>query len=542
MITCSHFDEFIVKFKDEEIVQPSMKRKKKKEEENNFSSYMIELTVLNSKLSSFYSNPSTFQKNQHNCCNSFNFNSEYVMCSTCYSTFPLPMKEKNNQSTSSSCHLNSTKQLIMEYPTTCLYCKKQVIHFYLSQKEFYCLSCKEFIIFDNDSVKYNLLPCLRSTKKKNTLKSVTPITSPTTINNNNTKSVTPTTTTTSIVKKNNLSSLNGLRGMINLGSTCFMNCILQTLCHNPILRKYYLSGIPTKIVKEIENMEKIKLTKELKTFISINYVIHEMFNEIFILNQTKKSPFVPHKFLYTMWNAAEHLALNQQQDAHEFYIALLDSLCPIRLPETSQKLFIEPIFKGELQSDIKCLNCGSISTTLEPFMDISLSLNRDKGDDEFESLNECLDHFTKSEKLESDSYKCQYCVMKGKCTKQLRFKTLPGVLCFHFKRFEQLEKRKNVTSYKIDDFISYPSSIDMTSYMFDSDVKKDSPEKKKNNDYYLYSVVAHSGDLDTGHYTCFIKHNGNWYLCNDDFIYYASEEDALSAEAYLLFYAKKEED
>lgn len=33
----------------------------------------------------------------------------------------------------------------------------------------------------------------------------------------------------------------GLRGLLNLGSTCFMNCIVQALMHTPLLRDYFLS-------------------------------------------------------------------------------------------------------------------------------------------------------------------------------------------------------------------------------------------------------------------------------------------------------------
>ena len=35
----------------------------------------------------------------------------------------------------------------------------------------------------------------------------------------------------------------GLRGLINLGNTCFMSCIVQTLVHTPLLRDYFLSGL-----------------------------------------------------------------------------------------------------------------------------------------------------------------------------------------------------------------------------------------------------------------------------------------------------------
>lgn len=117
-----------------------------------------------------------------------------------------------------------------------------------------------------------------------------------------------------------------------------------------------------------------------------------------------------------MWTNARHLAGYEQQDAHEFFIAALDVLhqnCKGILlsfsytnfvhqvqqdyfhfiedsDSSSQsenshqcKCIIDRIFTGGLQSQLKCQVCNSVSTTIDPFWDISLdlgnSLNNNSG-------------------------------------------------------------------------------------------------------------------------------------------------------------------
>lgn len=134
--------------------------------------------------------------------------------------------------------------------------------------------------------------------------------------------------------------------------------------------------------------------------------------------------------------------------------------------------------------------------------------------------------------LGRDVYFCRKCKTKLESTKQLTIKKLPFVLCFHLKRFEHglgVGKKKSV---KIDDFIEFPTEIDM--YPYTSVHRSEQGEKKKKRKrtlrYSLFAVVQHKGSMESGHYTCYVKHNQQWYLCDDAMIYLAQEAEVLSCK------------
>ncbi|KAK6644576.1 hypothetical protein RUM43_000843 [Polyplax serrata] len=323
----------------------------------------------------------------------------------------------------------------------------------------------------------------------------------------------------------------GLRGLINLGNTCFMNCIVQALMHTPLLRNYFLADHHVcQLIDQPDNCLVCELSRLYQEFYS-----------------GKKNPLTLHKLLHLIWNQARHLAGYEQQDAHEFFIATLDVLH--RHCEATQKssnpskcsCIIDQIFTGGLQSDVVCQSCNNVSTTIDPFWDISLDLGQSAGlsGSEPKSLVDCLERFTRAEHLGSTAkIKCNNCKNYQESTKQLTMKKLPVVASFHLKRFEHSSRLHK----KISTFISFPEQLDMTPFM--SHQRNLNGNGNSNNPsaymYSLFAVINHVGTLDAGHYTAFIRQQKNhWFKCDDHLITRANINDVLTSEGYQLFYHKK---
>ncbi|XP_058139313.2 ubiquitin carboxyl-terminal hydrolase 22 isoform X1 [Dasypus novemcinctus] len=347
----------------------------------------------------------------------------------------------------------------------------------------------------------------------------------------------------------------GLRGLINLGNTCFMNCIVQALTHTPLLRDFFLS-----------DRHKCEMQSPSSCLVC---EMSSLFQEFY---SGHRSPHIPYKLLHLVWTHARHLAGYEQQDAHEFLIAALDVLHRHCKGDDNGKkannpnhcnCIIDQIFTGGLQSDVTCQVCHGVSTTIDPFWDISLDLpgssspfwplspgsegsvlNGESHASGTTTLTDCLRRFTRPEHLGSSAkIKCSGCHSYQESTKQLTMKRLPVVACFHLKRFEHSAKlRRKITTY-----VSFPLELDMTPFMASSKESRmngqyQQPADSLNNDnkYSLFAVVNHQGTLESGHYTSFIRqHKDQWFKCDDAIITKASIKDVLDSEGYLLFYHKQ---
>ncbi|KAM7485724.1 hypothetical protein LguiA_001733 [Lonicera macranthoides] len=156
-----------------------------------------------------------------------------------------------------------------------------------------------------------------------------------------------------------------VRGLVNLGNTCFFNSIMQNLLAMDKVRDYFL------------NLDRSvgPLTVSLK----------KLYIET-IPDSGLRNVINPKPFFGCVCTKAPQFRGYQQHDSHELLRCLLDALCTEELSERKQfksceengissnlgPTFVDAIFGGQISSTVCCLKCGHSSIVYEPFLDLSL--------------------------------------------------------------------------------------------------------------------------------------------------------------------------
>ncbi|CAF0873734.1 unnamed protein product [Rotaria sp. Silwood1] len=329
------------------------------------------------------------------------------------------------------------------------------------------------------------------------------------------------------------SMIGGICGLLNLGNTCFMNSVLQAFVHAPVLRDCFLS-------EKQHHCESNDTNHILNNCIMCQ--LRRLYHHVHQA-QTTNEPFVPSQLLYLIWTHENHLAGFEEQDAQELLMALFNIIHSQNSnddtnDEKSCSCIIDRFFKGALQSEITCSQCGSVSTKNDLVRDISLQLPFSSSNDESFpsssfSLENCLWRFTHSETL--SNFYCDTCQMSMTANIKLTISQAPIVACFHLKRFQYVKKSRSKMRKKISAHISFPDELDLTPYMTITNLTKE------NNKYYLFAVISHFGSsVETGHYMCYVKLQlqNRWFRCDDHCVCEVSAEEVFKSECYLLFYQR----
>ncbi|XP_049791629.1 ubiquitin carboxyl-terminal hydrolase 3-like isoform X2 [Schistocerca nitens] len=209
---------------------------------------------------------------------------------------------------------------------------------------------------------------------------------------------------------------------------------------------------------------------------------------------------------------------------------------------------VTSVFGGTLQSEVRCLNCSTESKKHDPFLDLSLDipdkfqLSRKYKDHEGGippcNISDCLKSFIEVEELaETELYYCSTCKSKQRSTKRFWIHRLPNVLCLHLKRF----RWHNFFRTKIDTNISFPvTALDMSQYVL-SNLHDTRRSGSGSNLYDLAAVIVHHGSgAGSGHYTAFAVNDGQWFHFNDSTVRPTECGVVAKCKPYILFYIRRE--
>ncbi|XP_064606767.1 ubiquitin carboxyl-terminal hydrolase 2-like [Liolophura sinensis] len=349
---------------------------------------------------------------------------------------------------------------------------------------------------------------------------------------------------------NNLSQLSlsnrhtrGKIGLRNLGNTCFMNSILQSLSNTKPLLEYCLND-------EFRS-ELTSSSSNVKGALFIGYagLMKSLWNE------GSDSYVSPNNFKTQIQRFAPRFMGYQQQDAQEFLRYVLEGLHEdVNRVTTKQKHTVPDeeeedrlsdsekakeywrryltvdnskivdIFVGQLKSELKFDACGHKSVTFDPFWDLSVPIPKGKS---CVTLQDCISLFMKEEELDDEERpSCSKCKERRSCKKAFSIQKFPKILVLHLKRFSQEMYRRKLTG-----LVEFPvTGLDLTAFSAETGGPKIL--------YNLYAVCNHSGGTHSGHYTAHCKHPyaDEWNYFNDSRVTLSNGQNAVSAEAYVLFY------
>ncbi|XP_014213943.1 ubiquitin carboxyl-terminal hydrolase 36 isoform X3 [Copidosoma floridanum] len=313
-------------------------------------------------------------------------------------------------------------------------------------------------------------------------------------------------------------------GMLNVGNTCYLNSTLQALFHVPALVNWLLTDThhKSKCSEGIDRHRFISdgagecLTCAVAKTLTAS---HQKSGEVI-------RPFLVYDKLKIICRTLVH---GQQEDAHEFLRYLLEGMEKAYLSRhkatkldsySKETTPINQIFGGYIRTEVKCLQCGHISTTFQHFQDLLLDIRKAN------TIDEALAGYFGREMLDNNDYKCESCKRRVPACKQFTLERPPKVLCLQLKRF-------SVMGGKISRHVSFKQTIDMGPH-----IRRKPGEPISKVIYKLTSMVTHMGpSVNCGHYTAIAQvSSGKFFSFDDSSVRQVSLNSVTSTNAYIMIF------
>ena len=337
------------------------------------------------------------------------------------------------------------------------------------------------------------------------------------------------------------------KGLNNIGSTCYMNSVIQSLYHISDLSNGLLDLYNQDILNE-EILNKMPMTlsflevvynlsfRESKSFSPERFKIIISKNESFRKFEANDSKTLT---LYVLDTLNKELNENKIPQKNEKIINPIrnynvqDANGIVKFFNENHNTLIGDLFNGLKSTDYICDTCSNVVKNYQIFNIITCSIEKTFMDKygykqklEKDLKVDILDCFKLEEK--PNLFVGNNQIFCGQCNTSRDGKSI-NKICISPKIMILFLDRGLNNRFMCD--VGFPEELDINNFL-----------EIKGNKYKLIGVIEHLGQSgESGHFIANCKHfNGEWYIFSDSSIHPTQKEYKQYGVPYLLFYRRED--